>query len=213
MTEIRPATADDAAFIAWVIQEAARSHLSVGVWDLAFPGEDAQRLEILARCATTELPHFIHYSRFLIAEVEGESAAALSAYENATLGANRFAEVLVGVFRELGWGAEELVAFGERFKPYQALGYPNPDDLWIVEWVATGVGYRGRGIMHQLLNAILDQGREKGFSRTQIGYLLGNLPAKGAYEAVGFEWIDEYTNEAFDQAFGSPGIARMQQSL
>jgi GNAT superfamily N-acetyltransferase len=213
MTEIRPATADDAPFIAGVIQEAARSHLSVGVWDLAFPGDDAQRLEMLARCATTELPHFIHYSRFLIAEVEGESAAALSAYENATQGVNRFAEALVGVFRELGWGAEKLVEFGERLKPYQALGYPNPDDLWIIEWVATGVKYRGRGIMHQLLNAILDQGRERGFSRTQIGYLLGNLPAKGAYEAVGFEWIDEYTHEAFDQAFGSPGIARMQRDL
>jgi GNAT superfamily N-acetyltransferase len=98
-------------------------------------------------------------------------------------------------------------------KPYQALGYPNPDDLWIVEWVATGVNYRGRGIMHQLLNAILDQGRERGFSRTQIGHLLGNLSAKGAYEAVGFEWIDEYTHEAFDRAFGSPGIARMQRDL
>ena len=33
-TETRPATAEDAPFLAWVIQEAARSHLEIGIWDL-----------------------------------------------------------------------------------------------------------------------------------------------------------------------------------
>ena len=36
--ETRPANAEDAPFLAWVMQEAARSHLEHGVWDLMFPG-------------------------------------------------------------------------------------------------------------------------------------------------------------------------------
>jgi hypothetical protein len=46
---IRPARESDAAFIAWVQQEAARSHLPIGFFDLAFPGPDAERLRIIER--------------------------------------------------------------------------------------------------------------------------------------------------------------------
>ena len=52
--QIRPATPADAPFLAWVIQEAARSHLPFGIWDLAFPGSDGQRLERLAAFAVAE---------------------------------------------------------------------------------------------------------------------------------------------------------------
>jgi hypothetical protein len=81
--ETRPATADDAAFLAWVMQEAARSHLEQGIWDFAFPGEDEPRLEILAKIITTERIHFAHFSRFRVLAIDGEPASALAAYENA----------------------------------------------------------------------------------------------------------------------------------
>ena len=91
--------------------------------------------------------------------------------------------------------------------------YPNPDGLWIVEWVATRPEFRGRALIRRLLREILDLGREEGFQKAQIGYLLGNTRAKSAYEGVGFEWVEEHCHPAFEEDYGTPGIARMQRDL
>jgi len=211
--ETRPANAEDAPFLAWVMQEAARSHLEKGVWDLMFPGEDEPRLEILEKLATTERVHFGHFSRFRVLELDGEPASALSAYENSRYGIKEFTLGMAEAFSELGWTPEEMMAAGERGASFQATGYPNPDGLWIVEWVATRPEFRGRALIRRLLREILDLGREEGFQKAQIGYLLGNTRAKSAYEGVGFKWVEEHCHPAFEEDYGTPGIARMQRDL
>ena len=211
--ETRPANVEDAPFLAWVMQEAARSHLEKGVWDLMFPGEDEPRLEILEKLATTERVHFGHFSRFRVLELDGEPASALSAYENSQYGLEQLTLGMAEAFSELGWTPEEMTAAGERGHSFGATGYPNPDGLWIVEWVATRPEFRGRALIHRLLLEILEQGREEGFERAQIGYLLGNTRAKSAYERVGFKWVEEHCHPDFEADFGTPGIARMQRDL
>ena len=211
--ETRPATAADAPFLAWVMQEAARSHLARGVWDLAFPGEEAPRLNVLAKLATTERVHFAHFSRFRVAEVDGVPASGLSAYENSRHGMEQLSLGLAEVFTGLGWTPEQMLAVSERTSSFAATGYPNPDGLWIIEWVATRPEFRGRSLIHRLLEEILEQGREEGFARSQIGYLLGNVRAKGAYEGVGFEWLEEHCHPDFEADYGTPGVARMQREL
>ena len=47
----------------------------------------------------------------------------------------------------------------------------------------------------------------------QIGYLLGNNPARNAYQKVGFKWLEDYQHPDFEAAFGTPGVARMQRPL
>ena len=81
------------------------------------------------------------------------------------------------------------------------------------EWVATQPEYRGRGLACELLHAILEKGRDEGFGRAQIGYLMGNVPARNAYEAVGFEWLEDHTHPSFADAYGPPGLSRMQRAL
>jgi len=211
--ETRPATAADAPFLAWVMQEAARSHLARGVWDLAFPGEDAPRLDVLAKLATTEQVHFAHFSRFRVLEVDGVLAAGLSAYENSRYGMEKLALGLAEVFTGLGWTPAQMQAVSERTSSFAATGYPNPDGLWIIEWVATRPEFRGRSLIRRLLEEILEQGREAGFERSQIGYLLGNVRAKGAYEGVGFKWLEDHCHPDFEAAYGTPGVARMQRDL
>ena len=110
--ETRPATADDASFLAWVMQEAARSHLEQGIWDFAFPGEDEPRLEILAKIITTERIHFAHFSRFRVLEIDGEPASALAAYENSQHGMEQLTLGMAEVFSQLGWSLEEMLAKG-----------------------------------------------------------------------------------------------------
>jgi hypothetical protein len=60
-----------------------------------------------------------------------------------------------------------------------------------------------------LLETILDAGRARGFTKFQIGVLIGNTPAQRAYEGVGFSVVDEKTDPAFEATFGTPGIRRM----
>lgn len=211
--ETRAAEAEDAPFLAWVMQEAARSHLDKGIWDHLFPQSEEERLEILAAIATTEKPHFAHHSRFRVLEVDGDAASALSAYENAEFGSEPLNAAIAQVLLARGWSVEEMLAMGERTASFETLGYPNPDGVWIVEWVATKPAFRGRSLVRRLLNEIIDQGRSEGFERAQIGYLLGNVRAKSAYEGVGFGWVEDYTHPDFERDYGVPGLARMQMDL
>lgn len=206
---IRPATREDARFIAWVMQEAGRSHLPKGIWDIALPGDEGERLDVLEEIASTNLIHFGHWTRFLVAEVAGEPAAALSAYEAAEFGGDKLGQGMGEAFVKLGFTQEEMLAVPQRMAPFGSLGFPTPSDVWIVEWVATLPEHRGKGLVHALLLEILEQGREEGFTTAQIGYFLGNTPAKNAYEKVGFKYVDEYRHVDWEAALGSPGVARM----
>jgi ribosomal protein S18 acetylase RimI-like enzyme len=211
--DTRPATAEDAPFLAWVIQEAARSHLEKGIWDFTFPGEDAQRLEILAAIATTERVHFAHFERFRVLELDGEPACAMAVYENSEHGMAQLTLGIAEALNGLGWSPEQMAAIGGRTASFGATGYPNDDGLWIIEWVATRPEFRGRALVRKLMTEVLDLGRKQGFERAQIGYLLGNVRAKSAYEGVGFQWVAEHCHPDFERDYGTPGLARMQQDL
>lgn len=209
---IRPATADDVPFIAWVQLEASRSHLPFGFWDLAIPGPDEYRLPIVGRIASTQPKSFAHWSRFLVAEVAGEPAAALSAYDDAKAATGEhFFQALVETMSAEGWSPDRLGAMQQRMTPFLTCAPEQPDDTWIVEWVATRPTHRGKGLTKALLHAILDEGKTRGHSQFQIGVLVGNTPAQRAYEGVGFTVSSEKRDPAFEATFGTPGIRVLQQ--
>ena len=209
---IRPAVVDDAPFIAWVQQEAARSHLPYGFWDLAIPGSDEYRLGLVERIARAEAQSFSHWSNFLIAEVDGEPAAGLSAYDHASEATGpRFLQALFAALTPEGWDEARLGAMQQRIAPFLTCAPEQPEDTWIVEWVATRPEHRGKGLTRALLRAILDAGRERGHERFQIGVLIGNTPAQRAYEGAGFATVEEKTHPDFAAAVGAPGIRRMQR--
>ncbi len=207
---IRPATRDDLPFLAWAQLEASRSHLPFGFWDIAFPGPDAHRLSLIERVCGAEARSFCHWSGFLIAEVGGEPAAALSAYDEATAATGEhFLAALGVVTREVGWDEARLHAMFERLAPFLTCAPEQPDDAWIVEWVATRPEHRGKGLVRALLPAIVQAGRQRGHGTFQIGVLIGNTPAQRAYEGAGFRVVDEKRHPAFEATFGSPGIRRL----
>ncbi|MFN8544790.1 MAG: GNAT family N-acetyltransferase [Candidatus Binatia bacterium] len=207
---IRPATRDDVPFLAWVQQEAARSHLPFGFWDIAFPGPDEYRLRLVEAVCAAEAISFCHWSRFLVAEVDGEPAAALSADDEAP-GATgeRLLAALNAATEAEGWNAARLQALFERLGPFLTCAPEQPDDTWIVEWVATRPEHRGKGLVRALLPAVVDLGRRRGHRTFQIGVLIGNTPAQHAYEGAGFRVVDEKRAPEFEATFGSPGIRRL----
>jgi translation initiation factor 4G len=207
---IRPATEDDVRFLAWVQQEAARSHLPYGFWDLAFIGPDEWRLPLIERLVRAQARSFCHWSNFLIAEVDGQPAAALSGYENpsSSAGTLLFA-AMEEAFAAVGWTELQSSAFQERIVPFLTCIPEAAEEDWVVEWVATRPEHRGKGLIKALLREILARGTERGHAQAQIAVLIGNAPAQRAYESAGFRVVDEKTSPAFEGTFGTPGIRRM----
>lgn len=209
---IRPATVADLPFIAWVQLEASRSHLPFGFWDLAIPGSDEYRLGIMSRIASVQPGSFAHWSRFLVAEVNGEPAAGLSAYDDAKVATGeKFFQALIEAMSAEGWNGDRLGAMQQRIAPFLTCAPEQPDDTWVVEWVATKPAHRGKGLTKALLHAILAEGKKRGHSQFQIGVLIDNTPAQRAYEGVGFAVCAEKRDPAFEATFGTPGIRVLQQ--
>jgi ribosomal protein S18 acetylase RimI-like enzyme len=210
---IRDAVPEDAPFLAWVMQAAARSHRPLSFWDLAFPGPDRPRLEYIAELAVSDARSFTHYSGFLVAETDGRPVAGLSAYDSTHKNMDAFLTSIAALTAARGWSPEHQSLLFSRMAPAGTCMPDSPPGVWVIEWVAATPAARGKGVANALLLAILDRGREAGYRQTQIGHLLGNTPAKTAYERVGFETVDEKRHPAFEEVFGSPGIARMVRDL
>jgi len=210
---IRDATRDDAGFIAWAIQEAGRSHLDRGTWDIVLPMPESERLRFLAEIALAEARSFCHYGGFLIAEVDGQPISTLSAYVPREANVSTFIEAVHGVFEKAGWSNSRIDEILARFGPLMTCAPKTPDEAWVVEWVATLPAHRGRGHANRLLEAILERGRDAAFEVSQIGVYIGNTPAQAAYEKVGFEVVEELRHPDFEAAMGCPGVRRMLQNL
>jgi translation initiation factor 4G len=207
---IRPATEADVPFVAWVMQEASRSHLPYGVWDIAFPGPDEWRLAALERLARAQAKSLCHWSGFLIAEVDGLPAAGLTGYENPSLTGGR---ALLAAMQEacagIGWGSAQGEALGARLASFTECLPETPDDRYVIEFVATRPEHRGKGVVKALLEAVVARSRDLGHARTQVAVLIGNHPAQRAYEGAGFRVVDERRSPAFEATYVCPGIRRL----
>jgi len=208
-TRIRPATAADAEFVAWVILAASRSHLPLGAWDHYVGGDEARVLAFLHHMVTQDVQSFCRWDGFLVAEVDGVPAAGLSGYSSSDPAMAEPTPALVAASRALGWSDAELEAAGIRLGPFLACVIDPPRDTWVVEWVATRPAFRRRGLVHELLLAVLDAGRRRGFARSQIMVLIGNTAARCAYERAGFSYADEKRDRDFERLMHCPGIERL----
>jgi ribosomal protein S18 acetylase RimI-like enzyme len=211
-TRIRPATAADADFVAWNILTASRSQLPLGEWDHYLAADEQGVLAYLHRMVTKDADSFCRWEGFLIAEVDGEPAAGLSGYASAIPRWRIPSGAHGGEPRaRLERGGHQ--AAGVRLGAFLTCVTEPPPDTWVVEWVATRPAFRRRGLVHDLLLAILDVGRRRGFARSQIMVFIGNTAARCAYERAGFGFVDEKRDPDFERLMGCPGIARLLRDL
>lgn len=213
---LRPATPGDAPFLAWVMQEADRMGGPVGGLDLIFNVGEARRREFLARIATSEVDSVGHASRFLVAEVDGAAAAALSGYVPDEIPADAVDRVLRREASLLGWSDSELDALLERAARYTSAPYFRvsiPGDTLRVEWVATRAEFRGRGLNRALHEALFARGRASGLRTAHVGTAIGNDAAIAAYRAAGFEPFAEVRHRDYEAVFGRPGHIYFRREL
>jgi len=210
---IRSAKFDDAQFLAWVMLTAARSHKKYGAWEHFVGGTEEDCLSFLRLIATTQKPHFYHFSIFIVAEVNGQKVGALSGYDPTVLGMREFMKALPEVVGKVGWTANDLKAALERYRSFMTCIPDDAEGAWIIESVAVLPEYRKKGIVNMLLAEAIEKGRKNGFKVAQIRVLIDNTPARQAYEKRGFKFDREKRHPSFENVFGSPGIARLLLQL
>jgi ribosomal protein S18 acetylase RimI-like enzyme len=211
-TRMRWATVEDVPFLVEVVMLSSRSHVARGAWDVVFP-DDALRERFLGRLLGAATRCWCHWSNFLLAEVDGRPAAALAGYVERDEGMAGDDEAIVEAATAVGIGDGELATGFERVGPFVACLPEKVGRPWIVEWVATLPAHRRRGLVYDLLCAMLAEGRRRGHAEAQISILIGNVAAERAYERVGFRHRDERRSEAFERLLACPGVARLWMTL
>ena len=211
--KIRPARPDDASFLAWVMLTAGRSHLERGIWDIIIGRPEDECFTFIEHLTVTAEPHMLHYSIFIVAEVDERPVAALSGYDPETLGEETVAPHWPVVMEKMGPINEDMASGQQEVAAYLTC-HPGPHEgAWILESVATLPEYRGRGLIGALIGEILEEGRRSGFGLAQVSFLIGNIPAERAYQKAGFRIHDEKRHPDFEAVFGCPGTARMLREL
>ena len=210
---IAETTPELAPFLAWVTLTAFRSHLKRGFWDFMLGGDEAHKLRYLEALVRTDCRHWVHYSTFLVAEVDGQPASALCGYFGEELGGPTLRMAGMEANEKTGRTEEEAAAGFERAKSIMNVLPEHPPGAWIVENVATLPEFRRQGLVDRLMAAILERGRKRGATVADISVFIGNDPAQRAYEKCGFAPIAEKLDLEFQSVYKTPGTRTLRLSL
>ena len=209
---IRPARTGDASFIARNILASQRGPLPRGWFDIALGWDEPQCLAFVERIATTQAPSWWHVSQFIIAEVDGKPAASLCALPAS--GTSPAAKAAIeAAARESGLDASEVAAIFQRGAYTRNCWVQGGEGEWLIEHVATVPAYRGRGLVQALIDHALAAGRQGGFERASISFVIGNEAAERCYAKAGFAFAEEKRDPAFEAITGSPGFRRFTRAI
>jgi GNAT superfamily N-acetyltransferase len=211
-TLIRPAGPDDSGFIARNILASQRGPRPPGWFDIALGWPEPQCLAFVAQVATAATRSWWHVSQFMIAEVDGEPAAALCALPASGTGVAARAAIAEAA-EKTGLSASELAAIFRRGAYPSGCWVQGGEGDWLIEHVASLSAYRGRGLVQALIAHALAAGRAAGFKRASISYLIGNDPAERCYAKAGFVFAEEKRDPAFEALTGAPGFRRVARTI
>lgn len=210
---VRRSRPEDAKLIAWCMLMAGRSHLKIGILDLMISQPEAKCLEFLEMLTLQGPRHMSYYTEFLVAEVDGNPAGALTAYDPVTNGEVTMAEPMAAVIKKMGLTEEDMAPGRKSIEAFLTCHVDFAPGAWVVEHVATRPEYRGMGVISKLLQAILDEGRKQGFRLAQVAFYIGNIPGERSYKKAGFTYFDEKRHPAFEKEIGCPGLVRMLRDI
>jgi len=210
--KIRPGRSRDASFLAWVMLISGRAHVQRGIWEVILGGTEAECLAFLQLLTVTQTLHLFHHSCFLMAEVNGRPVAALGGYDPKSLGYAALRRAMREVVHQAGFSEPDPEAL-RRSQRVLACIPEEMEGAWVIDSVATVPEFRRQGITGKLLEEMVEKGRRQGFQTAQINIYIGNIPAQRLYEKHGFEVVDEKRHPDFEEAIGSPGMARLLRDL
>jgi len=206
---IRPAVKEDAKPVAELIYLATLANAPVSALDIMFRESREQVLENIAWMFLNVEDNLNHYSRCLVAEIDGRVASSLylNTRENDTL------PVWRRTFHGMGYGDIDILGMLWRIRSYYRVKPSFLKGSLVIDNVATFPEFRRKGSVHLLFGRARDFAREKGFPRMELECQLGNTAARKAYEKEGFVVTTEKTHPSWERTFGTPGVMRMTLEL
>jgi ribosomal protein S18 acetylase RimI-like enzyme len=209
---IRRARLDDADFIAWAILTAQRGHLPRGWFDIALDWPEPQCRAFVKGIATANRQSWWHISQFIIAEVEGDPAAALCAMPAAGTG-SAARSAIEEAAENSGLNASELAAIFRRGAYTAGCWVQGGGGDGLIEHVASLPMYRGRGLVQALIDRALAAGKVAGFKRASISFLIGNEAAQRCYAKAGFAFAEEKRHSDFEAMTNAAGFRRFVRNI
>ncbi len=197
-------------FIAWVQLTAFRSQLPKGMWDFFVGGPEEDSLRFLEALATTQTRHWGSYQGFIIAEVEGTPAAAMTGYVDAE---SSLEEGIAEACQTLGMTQDDIIEGWKRAGTIQLVETEHASGAWITENVATTPKFRRRGLVDKLLAEMMERGRSRGATIADIGVFIGNDNAQRAYEKARYEVVEERLHPDFEAVYKCPGVRQLRREL
>ncbi len=209
---VRSAQPGDAPFLAWAILAATRSHLPGGWFDIVLGTSTPETLRFLEQLLVTPTRSWWHWSRFLVAELQGRPVGALSAFR-ASEGYPLSGAAMAEASAKFGWSQETQAQMWARGGYLFTCGFEDDEDPWVLENIATVPSERGRGVTAALIERALEEGRRHGAPLAQITFFIGNDSAARAYTRAGFTLLDTRRHADFEKASGAPGLQRARRPL
>ncbi len=212
---IRHATREDIPFIAWCNYEASSPAPDFCYWDPLLAELNTETMAFIEAVFRAEALAWGNAEDFLIIEENGKPVAGASGFE---MGNQDYRPLrldrLPAVAKSLGWTGQML----EQFRQGYGAVWIDPLDTtlapsapWIIECMAVVPQSRGQGIAKHLMQALLEEGRQQGFTQAGISVTIGNEAARRVYEGVGFQMYVTYGAEYFDHAF--PGTIKYRMKI
>jgi len=191
-TMIRPATPADKDFIITAIVEAEKSGSDLISYCAIFSITEAGLRKILGDILDEDIKgQELCLSNFLIAEVDGEKAAAISTWiekENG-MASNMIKSNVLMFFidREILLNATPL------FSLMNEISIARQENALQIECVYSSEGFRGRGLTWQLIDEAVKLKTKSGpkFNKVQVILLKNNEKALNAYRKAGFTVVQE----------------------
>lgn len=204
--QVRKATIADIPFLAQIEYESTLPPTNQCFWDQALQDTNTIAIRFIEALLKIDASSWGGPTDFLILSAADQSIAAAAGFtpNSEDYRPFRFSQ-LDAVAQELGWSQQTADQFRDRYDqlwgkdPQPA--YLKPQAPWIIESVAVMPAARGRGIGKILIQALLDEGRSRGYSHAGIMVVNGNEAARRAYESAGFKLYQVFGAEYFDHQF------------
>jgi ribosomal protein S18 acetylase RimI-like enzyme len=176
-------------------------------------GDEEYMLRYLAALTTTEQRHWSHYSTFLIAEADGQPASALCGYFDAELGGPTLRLASADANQRTGRSDKAAAEGFARASSIMNVLPDHAEGAWIVENVATAADFRRQGLCERLVEEILERGRARGATVSDISVFIGNDRAQRVYEKCGFQVVSEKRDAEFEKVYRTPGTRTLRRAI
>jgi ribosomal protein S18 acetylase RimI-like enzyme len=182
---VRKANKTDVPFLAKIILLAETSGYELVSYRDMFLLPDEELLKGFEIALDNEQDgHGLTYLSFLIAEFQGERAAAACGYIEGEHGSSN--HLMTGALIN-GFGTERVIGAFQKNSKFKHVQITKSLDRLQIDSVATLESYRGKGLFKLIFDEHCKTALSKGAKELEIQVWKGNLPAVSTYKKLGCE--------------------------